>query len=280
MAVDGNGRAMDLDTVVDELYGLLPDDFAATRKTRAGEAQAAGDRDLAAAIRQLRRPTTSAWLANLLVRERPVEIATLLELGTALLKAQSDLAGAEMRRLSQRRQDVVAPLSDAARRLARGLGREVSESTIRELEETLDAAVADSEARAALASGHLASALRYSGLGSAEVGPVAKPTAKVQRAGSRGAKAQPGPTRRGAAATKGPGRSRRELEAVVSSAEQEATELARRRQRALEEIDRCNDAITEAEGLLRALRKERTRAQADLQKAERALEASALRRRR
>ena len=163
MAVDGNERAMDLDTVVDELYGLLPDDFAATRKSRAGEARAAGDRDLAAAIRQLRRPTTSAWLANLLVRERPVEIAALLELGTALLKAQSDLAGAEMRRLSQRRQDVVAPLSDAARRLARDLGREVSESTIRELEETLDAAVADSEARAALASGHLASAVRYAG---------------------------------------------------------------------------------------------------------------------
>ncbi len=184
MAVDGNERAMDLDTVVDELYGLLPEDFAATRKTRAGEAQAAGDRDLAAAIRQLRRPTTSAWLANLLVRERPVEIAALLELGTALLKAQSDLAGAEMRRLSQRRQDVVAPLSDAARQLARDLGREVSESTIRELEETLDAAVADSEARAALASGHLASAVRYSGLGSAELrGVMAKPTANVPRSG-------------------------------------------------------------------------------------------------
>ena len=66
----------------------------------------------------------------------------------------------------------------------------------------------------------------------------------------------------------------------MTSAEQEATEHARRRQRALEEIDRCNDAINEAEDLLRSLRKERTRAQAELQKAERALEASALRRRR
>ena len=273
---------MDLDTVVNELYGLLPEDFAATRNTRAGEAQSAGDRDLAAAIRQLRRPTTSAWLANLLVRERPVEIAALLGLGTALLKAQSDLAGTEMRRLSQRRQDVVAPLSDAARQLARDRGREVSESTIRELEETLDAAVADSVARAALASGHLASALRYSGLGSAELrGVVARPTANVPRAASRGnAQAQTGPTRLGAGGTKSTGRTRREPDAVVSSAEQEETEHARRRQRSLEEIDRCNDAITEAEDLLRSLRKERTRAQADLQKAERALEASALRRRR
>ena len=81
MVRGGNTRAMDLDTVVNELYGLLPEDFAAGRKARAGEAQAAGNRSLAVAIRQLRRPTTSAWLANLLVRERPEEITALLELG-------------------------------------------------------------------------------------------------------------------------------------------------------------------------------------------------------
>ncbi len=282
MAVDGNERAMDLDTVVNELYGLLPEDFAAARKTRAGEAQGAGDRELAAAIRQLRRPTTSAWLANLLVRERPEEITALLELGAAMRKAQTDLAGAEMRRLSRRRQDVVAPLRDAARQLARDLGREVSESTIRELEETLDAAIADSEARAALASGHLASAMRYSGLGSAELsGVVAKPTSNLPRATarSRGAHAQPAPTRRGAAGKEGAGRTRRESDAVVARAERETTEHARRRQITPDEIDRLNDAITEAEDLLRSLRKERTRAQAELQKAERALKASELRRR-
>ncbi len=281
MARGGNGRAMDLDTVVNELYGLLPEDFAAVRKARAGEAQAAGNRDLAVAIRQLRRPTTSAWLANLLVRERPEEITALLDLGAAMLKAQTDLAGAEIRRLSQRRQDVVAPLRDAARQLARARGREVSESTIRELEETLDAAIADSGARAALASGHLASAMRYSGLGGAELsGVVAKPTSNVPRTAARsgGVHAQPTPTRRGTG-EEGAGRTRRESDAVVARAEREATEHARQRQGALEEIDRCNDAIAEAEDLLRSLRKRRTRAQAELQKAERALKASDLRRR-
>ena len=281
MARGGNERAMDLDTVVNELYGLLPEDFAAARKARVGEAQAAGNRDLAVAIRQLRRPTTSAWLANLLVRERPEEITALLELGAAMLKAQTDLAGAEMRRLSQRRQDVVAPLRDAARQLARDHGREVSQSTIRELEETLDAAIADSGARAALASGHLASAMRYSGLGSAELsGVVAKPASNVPRAAARsgGVHAQPTPTRRGTG-KEGAGRTRRESDAVVARAEREATEHARRRQSALEEIDRCNDAIAEAEDLLRSLRKKRTRAQAELQKAERALKALELRRR-
>ena len=65
----------------------------------------------------------------------------------------------------------------------------------------------------------------------------------------------------------------------MARAEREATEHARQRQGALEEIDRCNDAIAEAEDLLRSLRKRRTRAQAEFQKAERALKASELRRR-
>ena len=53
-------------------------------------------------------------------------------------------------------------------------------------------------------------------------------------------------------------------------AEREATEHARRRQRAMEDVDRCNRAIGEAEDLLRSLRSERSRAQAEVLKAERA----------
>lgn len=161
---------MHYETVVSELYGLLPEEFAAVRKVRAGEAQAEGNRDLAAAIRKLRRPTTSAWLANVLVRERPAEIANLLALGSAMFTAQSNLAAGDMRRLSRERQRMVTSLTDDALQLAHDIGREVNESTTRELEATLDAAIANSEARDALASGHLVSALEYSGFGIVELG--------------------------------------------------------------------------------------------------------------
>jgi hypothetical protein len=188
-----------------------------------------------------------------LVRERPAEITALLGLGEAMLKAHSDLAGEELRRLSQQRQLVVASLSDAARKLAHDIGKEVSESTIRELEETLDAAITDSQAREALASGHLASAMRYSGLGGAELkGVVAKPTTSQARS-------SPAPK----GSLRSTGRHAR--------AEPEATELARKRQVALEEVERCNKAIAEAEGLLRSLRSDRKRAQTELLKAERRL---------
>ena len=181
---------MDLDSVAGELYGLLPEDFSATRNLRAGEARAAGDRDLAAAIRRLRRPTTSAWLANLLVRERPTEISQLLELGTAMHRAQSDLLGEEMRQLSRQRQQVVTSLSDAARQLAHGVGMQASDATMRELEETLEAAIVDAAARDALASGRLATAMRYSGLGAGSRG-LAIPLPPRRRPGGTARDAAP-----------------------------------------------------------------------------------------
>ena len=267
---------MDLDTTARELYGLLPGEFATTRNIRASEAQADGSRDLATAIRQLRRPTTSAWLANLLVRERPSQITTLLELGTAMSKAQSDLAGTEIRRLSHQRQGVVASLSDSARQLALERGKEVSESTIRELQETLDAAIADSEAREALASGSLTTAMRYSGLG----GVASSSGAAIATKGTarpKGSKAQPRRQSQGDVDNDEADGRRRSAETVVALAEREATEHSRQRQIALDEIDRCNLAITEAEDRLRSLRNERSRAQVQLQKSERALRASQFR---
>ena len=217
----GNDCAMDLHAVADELYGLLPEDFAATRKIRAGEAQAAGDRDLAAAIRQLRRPTTSAWLANLLVRERPTQIAQLLELGTAMHRAQADLVGEELRQLSQQRQEVVTSLSDAARQLAHDLGKHTSDATMRELEETLEAAIADSEARDALASGHLAAAMRYSGLG-AECA-ASRPRRRRRTRGRRGERAAAAhPRRRPGGAADDAGPKKRQARSAVARAEREA----------------------------------------------------------
>ena len=265
---------MDLHAVADELYGLLPEEFAATRKMRAGEAQAAGNRDLAAAIRRLRRPTTSAWLANLLVRERPTQIAHLLELGTAMHRAQADLLGEEMRLLSQQRQEVVTSLSDGARQLARDLGKQTSDATMRELEETLEAAIADSAARDALGSGHLATAMRYSGLGAGwRGGATTSPQKDPTGARRRTAAAQPRRRPPGGAVDEAPPK-KRQARSAVARAEREAAAHARRRLKAMEDVDRCNRGIEEAEGLLRSWRSERSRAQAELLKAERASEAS------
>ena len=109
---------MDLAAAKDELYAGSPEDFIERRKALAAEARAAKDRPLATAIGRLRRPTRSAWLVNLYAREASEEVAALLELGAALQAAQSQLAAAELRRLSGERQKTLA----AATRRAVALG--------------------------------------------------------------------------------------------------------------------------------------------------------------
>ena len=82
---------MDLDGVIDPLYDLVPGDFVAARDAAAKAARADGDRDTAAQIAALRRPTVVGWLANQLARRREEEMAQFLDLGAALReKAQKD----------------------------------------------------------------------------------------------------------------------------------------------------------------------------------------------
>ena len=66
-------EAVDLDAIADELYTLRPDGFAAARDDAVKQARAAGHADLARDLGKLRRPTQSAWIVNLLVRERSEE---------------------------------------------------------------------------------------------------------------------------------------------------------------------------------------------------------------
>jgi hypothetical protein len=164
-AVAGPGVALAMVTA--ELYGLPPGAFTAAREARAAEARRAGDRALAAAIKKLRRPTTGAWLANLLVRRRHDQVIELLELGAVMREAQSQLAADDLRHLSRQRQQVVAALGREAVGLARAAGESVGAEAGRELEATLEAALADAAASEALRVGCLTKALQYCGLGPA-----------------------------------------------------------------------------------------------------------------
>ena len=71
---------MDIDEVADELYGLDPSEFVETRKGRVTQARKEGDRELAAAIGKMRRPTLVAWVVNNFAREEPGQVEELLEL--------------------------------------------------------------------------------------------------------------------------------------------------------------------------------------------------------
>jgi vacuolar-type H+-ATPase subunit I/STV1 len=152
-----------LTQVAGELYGLLPAEFTAARNRRAKAAVANGDKELARQITGFPKPSTSAWAVNMLVRHRRAEIDPLLELGASLQEAQEDLDSADMRELSRQRYRVIAAVTAEARAVAEELGQRVSESAAAEIAQTLQAAMSDPDAAAALESGTLVRPLSSTG---------------------------------------------------------------------------------------------------------------------
>jgi hypothetical protein len=158
---------MTADEVADELYGISPDEFIERRTERVAQARQAGDRALAKQISQLRRPTRTAWMVNLLVRANEKEIEKLLDLGHAMEDAQQRAAGDDLRQLSRQRRTTVDSLTRRAIDLAETAGYTPTETTIQEVSQTLQAALSAPEIAELVRLGRLTQAASYGGFGPA-----------------------------------------------------------------------------------------------------------------
>ncbi|WP_328603824.1 hypothetical protein OG943_27520 [Amycolatopsis sp. NBC_00345] len=127
--------APDFDTVAEALYAGEPGEFVAARTAAARDATAAGDRELAGRIRALRKPTRAAFVVNRLARDGAASLTELAALGKRLREAHTNLAGADLRDLAHRRNELVRHIMADAPSL--------SDAVAREVEETLEAVVAD-----------------------------------------------------------------------------------------------------------------------------------------
>ncbi len=233
---------MDLDEVADELYALPPEEFIPARKAREDEAKADGDKALAKEIGSLPKPSTAAWVCNLLVRHEPDEIGGLVELGTLVREAQESLAGDQLRALDVQRRQLVAALTRQARSLAYQRGHSVSTAVATQVEETLRAAMADPQAGEALLSGRLTSPLSYSGMGLGEQRPHLRvvPPPRAQKPAKPVKPAKPS-ARSGSAEE----RRRREDEERQAAEEKRRAELAEAR-RAAEDAEAAAEEAAEA----------------------------------
>ena len=174
----GQYGGMGLAEIADRLYGVHPGEFTHSRDDEVREAKAAGDPALAAQVKTLRRPSTSAWLVNTLVRQAPDQLDELLQLGEELRAAQLSFAGQQMRGLVERRRSVISELTVTAVRLSVAAGHQVGDPVIREVATTLDAAVIDEAAAEAVRSGRLLRRLDAAGFDAVDVeGAVAVPDA-------------------------------------------------------------------------------------------------------
>jgi hypothetical protein len=236
---------VEFDDVADELYAVPPDDFIALRTTRQDGAKDDGDRALAKAIGALPKPSTAAWVCNLLVRARREEIEGLVELGGLMREAQENLAGDELRALNKQRAQLVNALGREAAALAREQGHRVSTAIAGQVEDTLRAAMADPAAGEALLSGRLTSAMSYSGLGTSS----GRPDLRVVRSPEPDRTPSPTPARRGDAEQR---RRERDEERRRAAEEKRRQELTAAR-RALEEAeDAAHEARAAAEEERRA----------------------------
>jgi hypothetical protein len=164
-----------VDAVADVLYGLSPEEFSSARDQFVKQARDQKNAALARELGKLRKPTQSAWLVNQLWREQHEVIEQLFELAGELSRAQAEASGPALRELTQQRRQLENALLQQAIGLARQKGVHVSDSTAREAQETLGAALALPEVADEVRTGRLVKPASYAGFGAPSSAAPARP---------------------------------------------------------------------------------------------------------
>ncbi|GGJ25170.1 hypothetical protein [Paenarthrobacter histidinolovorans] len=160
---------MDLHEATQELYAVLPRDFTSERTTLMRTAKEAGHKELAQEIGRLPKPAAGAWAINMLAVHKPEVIDGVVRFGASLRAAQEESDTAAFRELSQQRQGQLTTAVHAAKDLAGELGAPLSAAAASDVEQTFRAAMADSGAARAVATGRLVRALSGSGFESVDL---------------------------------------------------------------------------------------------------------------
>ena len=205
---------MSADDDLDRLYSVRPEEFTALRKDLSTAAKKRGDPDAAKSIAAARRPTTAAWVVNVLVRADATARPRLVELTAALQAAHSAMDGPRIRELSTAQRKLVDELARTAFAAA-GIS-EPTGALRDDVTSTLQAAIADREVAGRL--GRLEKAEQWSGFG--EFGA---PTVVADEPSQTARKPEPAPTSGPTAAEVRAARKRQ----ATAAAEAEAARAAR-----------------------------------------------------
>ncbi|MDF2823648.1 MAG: hypothetical protein K0R68_1056, partial [Mycobacterium sp.] len=161
-----------------QLYAARPEEFTALRTELAAAAKKRGDADTAKRITAARKPTTAAWVVNILIHTDPGARDRLRDLSGQLREAHAEMDGERIRALSAEQRALVTELSKAAFAAA-GLA-DPSAAVRDDVTATLQAAIADPDVADRL--GTLTKAEQWSGFGfgvSSAKGPASRPAGKA-----------------------------------------------------------------------------------------------------
>lgn len=235
----------ELTRIAAELCVAPPDEFMARR---AAAASGTDDRSLAAAVRKLRKPVTAAWIVNVFVRAGAPELTDAARLIEDLRDVIDAGDGGALSALNAERRRTVRALTDAALAAAASDGVTVGGAARDAVERTLDAALRDPDAAAAVATARLLRPVEATGmerpdLTAAVSGPFetdAAPPATDDLAERRAAREA--------------ARREREARARAEEAARERARAAERRERARERLARAEERVTELEAELERAR--------------------------
>ena len=245
----------------EDLYGLPLEEFTPARDALAKELKAAGQKDEAAEVKRLRKPSLAAWALNRVARDHPDAIGRLQEAGVDLRAAQDEALSGDAGRLRDAGRTLaeeIERVSTLAAEVLQSAGRPVTAAQQEKLASTLRTAAIDDEAGEVLTRGVLVDDLEPTGFSLLGAGPALGSPARPSRAPGKtsqdgdGRKALPGAER-----PRKPKASKEELEAVESArrelrrcdaeAEMAATKAKRRAERAEAAAKRAAEAQREAE---------------------------------
>ena len=263
---------VDLDSIAQRLYALRPSEFMAARTEFAREAREAGDKETAARITKLKKPSQAAWALNLLALKEPDELKRLANLGTALRDAHGRFDGEAIRELSRQRRQVVRALVAQVRSLAQEEDQKLGDTVLRDVESIFTTALANPDVTAALTAGTLAN---IHDLAAPEGWPEAPAPVVDEVAQRREQRAERRRQELGQARAEAQHTSevRDRAQHALANAEQKAERLTRQVQELEADLERARAAEEEANGEVRETRAVFRTAEKAAERARRALEA-------
>ena len=154
---------------IDRLYALPLEEFTAERDDLAKRLRKEGDRDSAAAVKALKKPSVAAWAVNQVRRDRPDEVRQLIDVTEELHRVYAGLSAAGAReRLAEAadmQRDLIRSLVRCAKQLLEAGGHSANEQTLDKVADTLRAAGLDDGVREQVGRGRVVKEHRAAGLG-------------------------------------------------------------------------------------------------------------------
>lgn len=234
-------------TSAEDLYGLALDEFTSERNELAKRLRSEGEKEEAARVAKLRKPSTAAWAVNQLVRTQKKAIGELFDAGDEMIDAQSQAIGGNgsadaIKAATQKQREATTKLLKAAAGLLSSDGHELPASVQERVSETLRAAAIDPESREQVSDGCLVKELHFTGL--AGFTADAQTSARADRAKEK--RERETALR---AAKEEQGEAERELKQAqrqLEAAERELTQAERTRDKAAKAVQAAEEALDEA----------------------------------